>query len=177
MYCGAILFALFSKHYINRSKEGKLGYIRNHKAIDEQLARCGFFLIGETDFTKTTAEVLELYRRRDVVEKSFDDLKNELDMKRLRCHNGDTGSGKTFVAFLSLIVRSYMLKQLRPMMRQNDYTFRKILIELDKIRCVSITPNAKPSLMNPLTKLQRSIFEALDLPIPEENVCDNSCGI
>ena len=86
-------------------------------------------------------------------------------------------SGKTFVDFLSLIVRSYMLKQLRPMMRQNDYTFRKILIELDKIRCVSITPNAKPSLMNPLTKLQRSIFEALDLPIPEENVCDNSCGI
>ena len=163
--------------YINRSKEGKLGYIRNHKAIDEQLARCGFFMIAETDFTKTTAEVLELYRRWDVIEKSFDDLKNELDMKRLRCHNGDTGSGKTFVAFLSLIVRSYMLKQLRPMMRQNDYTFRKILIELDKIRCISITPNAKPNLMNPLTKLQRSIFESLDLPIPEENVCDNSCGI
>ena len=99
------------------------------------------------------------------------------NMKRLRSHNGDTGSGKTFVAFLSLIVRSYMLKQLRPMMQQNDYPFRKILIELDKIRCVSITPNAKPALMNPLTKLQRSIYESLDLPIPEENVCDNSCGI
>ena len=112
-----------------------------------------------------------------MIEKSFDDLKNELDMKRLRCHNGDTGSGRTFVAFLSLIVRSYMLKQLRPMMRQNDYTFRKILIELNKIRCISITPNAKPNLMNPLTKLQRSIFESLDLPIPQENECDNSCGI
>ena len=39
-------------------------------------------------------------------------------MKRLRCHNRDTGYGKTFVAFLSQIVRSYMLKQLRPMMQE-----------------------------------------------------------
>lgn len=28
--------------YINRSKDGKLGYIRNHNAIDEQLEKCGF---------------------------------------------------------------------------------------------------------------------------------------
>ena len=38
--------------YINRSKDGKLGYIRNFKAIDEALKYCGFFLIAETDFKK-----------------------------------------------------------------------------------------------------------------------------
>lgn len=65
----------YDKYFcINRSRDGRLGYIRNYKAIDEQLARCGFFLIGETDFTKTSTEVLEMYRRRDVVEKSFDQL-------------------------------------------------------------------------------------------------------
>ena len=154
--------------YINRSREGKLGYIRNHKAIDEQLARCGFFLIGETDFTKTTAEVLELYRRRDVVEKSFDDLKNELDMKRLRCHGSETAEGKLFVAFLGLIVRCQMMNKLMPMLRQNGYPFRKILIELDKISSFSVTPNAKPCLTNPLTKLQRSIFDLLEIPIQPE---------
>ncbi len=47
-------------------------------------------MIAETDFTKTTAEVLELYRRRDVIEKGFDDLKNGVDMKRLHCHNNET---------------------------------------------------------------------------------------
>lgn len=155
--------------YINRSKNGKLSYIRNFKAIDEQLAKCGFFLIAETDFRKTTAEILELYRRRDVIEKSFDDLKNELDMKRLRCHNEETAQGKIFVAFLSLIVRSYMLKQLRPLMQQNDYPFRKILMELDKIRCFSISQNAKPTLTNPLTKLQRAIFVCLEIPYQQES--------
>ena len=160
----------FDKYfYINRSKDGKLGYIRNHKAIDEQLARCGFFLIGETDFTKTTAEILELYRRRDVVEKSFDDLKNELDMKRLRCHGSETAEGKLFVAFIGLIIRSYMMNKLSSMLRQNGYPFRKILIELDKISCFSVTPNAKPCLTNPMTKLQKSIFELLEIPLPSDS--------
>ncbi len=163
--------------FINRSKDGKLGYIRNHKAIDEKLARCGFFLIAETDFTKTTAEILELYRRRDVIEKSFDDLKNGVDMKRLHCHNNETVEGKTFVAFLALIIRAYMQNKLQSMMRQNGFPFRKILLELEKIRCLTITPNAKPTPLCPLTKLQRSIFEALNVPPPGEIVCGNSCRI
>ena len=149
---------------------GKLGYIRNYKAIDEQLAQGGFFLIAETDFKKTSGEILELYRRRDVVEKSFDDLKNELDMKRLRCHGSETAQGKTFVAFLALIVRSYMLGKLTPMLRQNSYPFQKILLELDKISSFTLSANAKPLLTNPLSKLQRTIFETLEIPIPTEPV-------
>ncbi len=163
--------------FINRSKDGKLGYIRNHKAINEQLARCGFFLIGETDFTKTTAEVLELYRRRDVIEKSFDDLKNGVDMKRLHCHSNETVEGKTFVAFLALIVRAYMQNKLGPVMRQNSFPFRKILLELEKIRCLSMTPNSQMTPLCPLTKLQRTIFETLEIAPPKNDVCGNSCGI
>ena len=163
--------------HINRSKDGKLGYIRNYKAIDEQLAKCGFFLIGETDFKKTTAQILEIYRRRDMVEKSFDQLKNELDMKRMRCHNGDTAEGKLFVAFIALIVRAYMMDKLKPLLQQNSYPFRKIQIELDKITAFSVTAKAKPCLTNPLTKLQRTIFEYLELPLTADAVCDNSVGI
>ena len=61
--------------HINRSKDGKLGFVRNFQAIDAALKACGFFLIAETDFKKTTAEILDIYRRRDTIEKSFDDLK------------------------------------------------------------------------------------------------------
>lgn len=153
--------------FINRSKDGKLGFIRNHKAIDEQLERCGFFLIAETDFKKTTAEILNIYRRRDVIEKSFDNLKNELDMKRLRSHNSETVQGKLFVTFISLIVRSYMLKALSEYMQTSSCTFRKILFELDKIKSFDLSTNAKTKLLNPLTKTQRDIFTALDLQLPD----------
>lgn len=162
--------------FINRSKDGKLGYVRNHEAIDAQLAKCGFFLIAETDFTKSTAEILDIYRRRDTVEKSFDDLKNELDMKRLRCHSDKATDGKVFVAFLSLIVRSYMLNHLRSFMRDNGYPFRKILIELNKLQSFSFSPNLKERLLNPPLKLHRDIFASLDILCPDMAVCDNLVG-
>lgn len=151
--------------FINRSKDGKLGYTRNHKAINEQLERCGFFLIAETDFRKTSAEILNIYRTRDVIEKSFDELKNELDMKRLRCHSSDTANGKIFAAFISLIIRSYMLNALSQYMQSSGYTFRKILIELDKIKCLDLNPGAKPRLLNPISKTAREILLELKLPI------------
>lgn len=153
--------------YINRSKDGKLGYIRNYTAIDEALQHCGFFLIGETDFKKTTAEILEIYRRRDVVEKSFDSLKNELDMKRLHVHSSQTAQGKIFVAFLSLIVQSYMRKQLREHMRKNNLTMHSILLELDKMKTIQYPGSHTPRLLNPLTKHQRDIYTLLSIPAPD----------
>lgn len=150
--------------FINRSKDGKLGYVRNYKALDEQLEKCGFFLIADTDFRKSTAEILQIYRNRDVVEKSFDSLKNELDMRRLRCHNTQTMQGKVFVSFISLIVRSYMLQSLSEYMQTTGYTFRKILTELDKLKCLDLNTKSKPRLLNPPTKTEKTICEILNIP-------------
>ena len=153
--------------YINRSKEGKLGFVRNYKAIDEELRSCGFFLIAETDFKKTTAEILEIYRRRDTIEKSFNNLKNELDMKRMRSQSSETAQGKLFVSFLSLIVHAYLLRQLKPYMQKNSLTLRSILLELDKMKTILYPGSREPRLLNPLTKRQRDIYELLEIPIPD----------
>lgn len=56
------------------------------------------------------------------------------------------------------------------MLRQNSYPFQKILLELDKISSFTLSANAKPLLTNPLSKLQRTIFETLEIPIPTEPV-------
>lgn len=153
--------------FINRSKDGKLAYRRNNKAIDEQLSLCGYFLIAETDFKKTTAEILEIYRNRDVVEKSFDSLKNELDMKRLHTWTSETAQGKLFVSFISLIVRSYMLNRLSDYMRKNGFTLKKILLELDKIKCFAPNSAHSPRPLNPQTKTQREIYTSLALDTEE----------
>ena len=156
--------------FINRSKDGKLGFVKNHKAIDEALKLCGFFVIAETDFKKTTAEVLEIYRRRDVVEKSFDDLKNELDFKRARTHSDETLKGKVFVSFIALIVKSYMQNQIT----DSRITHKKLILELDKIKVFDIHSKAKPRILNPPTKSARAILQSLNLP--SDFVCDNSSG-
>lgn len=150
--------------YINRSKEGKLGFRRNAEAINKALSRCGFFLIGETDFKKTTTEILDIYRRRDVVEKSFDNLKNDLDMRRLHVHSDEAAEGKAFISFLALIVRSQMQNKLQEYMNTHKFTFRKILLELDKVKMICAPGKGDACrLLNPPTKLQREIMEVLDL--------------
>lgn len=152
--------------YINRSKDGKLGFRRNPAAIDQALSMCGFFLIGETDFKKTTAQILEIYRRRDIVEKSFENLKNGLDMRRLRVHSDETAAGKAFVAFLALIVRSQMQNMLTEYMDANKLTFRKVLLELDKVKLICTSDPVNPArLLNPPTKCQREIITSLGLKI------------
>lgn len=150
--------------FINRSKDGKLGFTKNHKAIDTALKQCGFFLIAETDFRKTSAEILEIYRKRDVIEKSFDDLKNEIDIKRTHTQKSETMQGKIFAAFLSLIVRSYLQNNLKELRNTKNFTQRKVFKELDKIKVLALTQNAKPQMMNPLTKTQKDILTALNLP-------------
>ena len=153
--------------FFNQSETGEMTFARNHKAIDAALRTCGFFLIAETDFKKTTAEILDIYRRRDVVEKSFDALKNELDMKRLRSHTSNTAQGKLFVSFLALIVRSYMLHELRTYMRENTVTLKKILLELDKLKTLQLPGSKEHRLLNPPTKKQRDIYAALHIPVPD----------
>ena len=159
--------------FINRSKDGKLGFRRNFEAIDQALSRAGFFLIAETDFKKTTAEVLDIYRRRDVIEKSFDDLKNDLDMDRLYVHGDATAAGKIFCAFIALVVRSQMHNALGAYLAQRKFTFQKLLLELDKLKLI-IAP-AYPNgcrLLNPPSRTFKDISELLGLPpISVELVC------
>ena len=151
--------------FINKSsKDGSLSFRKNTAAIDESLSLCGFFLIAETDFRKTTAEILEIYRRRDVVEKCFDSLKNDIDMKRLYTHSDAVAEGKAFAAFLALIVRSSIHQALCGFLEEHNFTFKKLLLELDKAKLIisSNSPNGC-RLLNPPSKTLKDILALLSL--------------
>lgn len=98
--------------------------------------------------------------------KSFDNLKNELDMKRMRSHSSETAQVKVFVTFLSLIVQAYLLRQLKPYMGENGLTLRNVLLELDKMKTIQYPGSHAPRLLNPLTKRQRDIYGLLEIPVP-----------
>lgn len=146
---------------INRKKDGGVAFIRDREKIDTIISRLGFFIIVETDFKASSLEILMTYRQRDVVEKSFDDLKNELDMKRLHCHSDETTEGKMFVAFFALILRSCMQNKLRAYLTDTGLTFSSVLKELRKVKYVH-TRNGK-KLLSPITKKQRDILTACGL--------------
>jgi len=155
-----------SLHYdryfkINRSKDGGVGFIRDNEKINAIISRLGFFIIVETDFEASSLEILMTYRQRDVVEKSFDDLKNELDMKRIHCHSDETMDGKMFVAFFALIMRSCMQNKLRTYLGEIGLPFSSVLKELRKIKYVCTRDGKR--LLSPITKKQRDILNACGL--------------
>jgi transposase len=129
--------------------------------LDKKLERAGFFILLSNKPELSSKEILNIYRTRDVIEKSFDQLKNRLDFKRTRTHWDKTTQGKMFVGFLSLILRSYMFWKVKENTQTKHLTFEKILIELRKIKSVMLTDLSE--VLIPLTKLQKTILSVLDV--------------
>ena len=124
----------YDRYFIFEDHKNKpFTFKRNTERINESISTLGYFLILTTDFELTSNEVLEIYRRKDVVEKCFDNLKNALDMKRMRTHTNETSDGKIFVAFVSLILRSILENIMREFNRKNNLTIDKVMKELSKI--------------------------------------------
>ena len=71
-----------------------------------------------------------------------------------------------FVVFIAQIVRAYMLNNLTDYMRKNTCTMKKILNELDKIKCFAPRPTSS-RLIDPLTKNQRELYSLLTISPPE----------
>jgi transposase len=148
-----------AEEYFGVSKTGKgdvKSVARNHEAIDEHLHNTGYFLMMTTDLKKTPADVLDIYRMKDVIETCFDDLKNGIDMKRLRVHSDEAMEGKAFVAFIALILRSYVHNRLKDYMSQQSLSLAQIFDELRMIKAVKIRDGML--LSNPITKKQRTIL-------------------
>ena len=131
--------------------------------VDEKLERAGFFILLSSKPGLSSSEVLKIYRDRDIVEKNFDQFKNHLDFKRMRTHWTKTTEGKVFVGFLALILRSYMWRILKADSKTKNLTFEKILIELRKIKIVTLSDMSESLI--PLTKLQKTILSTLGVSL------------
>ena len=104
---------------------------------------------------------MAVYRRKGMIEKGFDDLKNHIDMKRMRTHMIATTDGKMFLAFIALIAVSEVQAKLGAMMRERSWSKDAVIAELEKIKVVRASGGRRQ--MNPVTKTQRLVLEAFGL--------------
>ena len=92
----------------------------------------GYFALLSNEI-KNPSEALEVYRKKDMVEKAFDNLKDRLGMKRTSVFSDQTLSGKFFLQFLSLIYISYVHKYMRDNHLYRNYTMQSLFDSLDVI--------------------------------------------
>ena len=79
----------------------KFSIIKNTKAIQEEINDAGLFVIL-SNVKMTAKEMIQIARKRDVVEKNFKSLKTHLLFDKPDVHNDLTYDGKMFVMFIAL---------------------------------------------------------------------------
>ena len=130
--------------------------------IAKELETVGWFVLI-SNHIDNPQDAHDTYRMKDVVEKGFHKLKNNLGLDRLRVHSDERMQNKVFVAFISLIIASAMHETMK---RQNLYkkmTLERLILTLAKLK--SATVNGK-TILRPITKDQRDIFDAFGIAAP-----------
>lgn len=139
----------------------------NNEAVSQYIKRYTGFQAILSNAIKDPVETLQIYRDKDVVEKCFDDLKNQLDMKRLRMHSSAAVNGRLFVQFLALIYISALRKDMRAAGLIKQYTARELLQEMETLTKVQYSGKYGHILTEP-TKQQKEILKQLNIELPSK---------
>jgi len=124
----------------------------------------GFFCIVSTQETQAM-EALRIYRNKDVVENCFDDLKNQLDAKRLRIHHSTAMDSRLFLQFLALILMSGIRKRIQNHKDLKNLTVREVMENMETLTSISCQEKGERIYTEP-SKIQRKIMEAFQIILP-----------
>ena len=144
-------------------RDGKFWIKRNEKEITTQLEKMGtMILLSNKRFDGK--EVLRLYRRKDVIEKFFDNMKHDIERKRLRIHTQETFEGRLFLDFLALIIYSRISSVMREEGINKDLSVQELMYELKKIKLIRL--GTKKMIVTEVSKRQRELFRSFKIPLP-----------
>jgi len=136
----------------------------NNDTIQKHRNRYSGFFVLLSNATKDAMDALRIYRNKDVVENSFDDLKNQLDMRHLRVQNSLTMDDRLFVQFLALIFINAIREKIRNKKELENYTTRELLEEMDTLTKITYSGRYGSIISEP-TKKQRIIMEAFSIEL------------
>jgi len=111
---------------------------------------------------KTAEDALNEYSTRDYIEKDFDEMKNDLDMRRIRVHTDDRMKARLLIQFVAEIY----LREIRVRLRDSDechkMTRKQISSHIKGIYKIKFVGKYK-DICPELSKTQRAMLEALGI--------------
>ena len=150
----------YRKYLQVETRGGRIRVRFRNKAISQRVNRMGKFLIlysGETDWQ----ECLSNYRGKDLIEKGFEILKNDLDLYTPNVQKEDTLRGLLFAGFISLILRMRLIRKMKESGLIKHYSVTGLLTELSKLKMIELTNGQR--ITTEQTKKQKEIFNKLKL--------------
>ena len=132
-------------------------------AIDEARKNFGFFVLL-SNIVKDPVEALKIYRSKDMIEKSFNDLKDRLNMRRTSVSSEENLEGKLFLQFVALIYLSYVKRAMDKAGLFKHWTMQELFDELDIIELFQQPGSA--AYHGEITEKQRKLYVALGVEPP-----------
>ena len=133
----------------------------NNQIIQGEMDLCGFFAIVTKD-KLDTSYVIDEYRKRDIIEKTFRDIKSYMNMNKFKVHSDTKIKVKTFIAFISSIIKASINTKLKKYLKENSSdTLITVFKELSKIEVTKI--NDVYVRKYALTGKQKKILAELNL--------------
>ena len=134
------------------------------KAVARRLNKRGLFLIAYNG-QYSWDECLSAYKEKELIERSFNILKNDLEFSTPHTHKDTTLKGLMFISLLALIIRMKIMRELKKANMSKDYGFEKMMLQLEKIKAV-VTDNGQV-FYSEITKKQRELLELFNA-VPKE---------
>jgi transposase len=149
---------------IQPSQESQNGYCIEllESAVFAELKTAGWMVLLSNRISDSK-EAIRTYREKDIVEKGFQRLKNCLDLGRLRVHSEESMQSKVFVGFIALILLSCIHQTMADKKLYARMSMKKLLISLSNVKAQTVRG---VRILFPLTKEQRSIYEAFGISLP-----------
>jgi len=131
-------------------------------AIEAALGYTGWLVII-SNCVDNAKEAIMAYRAKDVVEKGFMRLKDDIGLGRLRIHSQERLQNKVFVGFIALILLSHIHSVMLDHGLYRKMTARQLMRTLAKQRVQVINGER---IMLPATKAQKEIYAAFGVMPP-----------
>ena len=126
-------------------------------AVSQRVNKMGKFILlynGEYDWK----DCLTIYKSKDIVEKGFDMLKNDLGSAS-NMQKDNTLKGLIFVSYLALLIKMRLLKKMHQTNLIEKYTLEGMLLELEKTRLVDYGDGRQTT--TEITRKQQDILNSL----------------
>ena len=149
----------YLRYFTWRIEDGRIKTMARNNAITAAENRMGRFLLVYNGEYKPL-ECLSLYRNRDSIEKAFRTLKTDLDIFPMRVRKESTIRGILFIFFISLIIRSALMRGMISSGLIKKYSLEKMILELEKLHVVEDTSGSITELER--TRKQKDILEELE---------------
>ncbi|MDR0684454.1 MAG: hypothetical protein LBF83_04940 [Spirochaetaceae bacterium] len=156
--------AEFKKYLVIRkaNKPGGASVSMREDVLEKELRHTGWMVLM-SNHIKEAGEALRIYRAKDVVEKGFLRLKNNLDLNRLRVHGDTTMRGKVFMGFIALIMLSHIHQVMLKAGLYKTMTKLELIRYMEKLKVQYIKDDR---ILFPVSKVQKTILDAFGIKYP-----------